>query len=102
MTKAKTKQRDEVRGILAQLSQSGLSQREFAIQEGVPVSTLAYWIRRERLERQLAGETALVAVTTSTEERVEPFVLEVEGVRIEVPRDTTDSEWRNLRAAWVS
>ena len=62
MTKSKTKQLDEVRGILAQLSQSGLSQREFAKREGVALSTLVYWLRRDRLARELAGEPEFVAV----------------------------------------
>ena len=66
MSEKKKPVRPEVRGIVAQFHASGLSQREFAEQEGVPASTLAYWIRRERLERQLRGDTALVAVATGT------------------------------------
>jgi len=56
----------EVRGILAQFHPSGLTQREFVEGEEVPLSTLTYWLRRERLEREIAGETALVAVAETS------------------------------------
>ncbi len=99
----KTKGRKhEVRGILAQFHASGLSQREFAKQQGVSPSTLTYWLRRERLEREIAGETALVAVAEAPSPSTGAFVLEFDGLRIEVPRDASVEEWRRLREAWAS
>ena len=62
MAEKKKAGKQESRGVLAQFHASGLTQRQFAEQEGVPLSTLSYWIRRERLERKVAGETTLVAV----------------------------------------
>lgn len=94
--------RNDVRGILAQLEASGLSQREFGEREGIPSSTLAYWIRRERVEREARGETALVAVSTPTSGGDSVFAVEFDGVRIEVPRNATVEEWRRLREAWAS
>jgi transcriptional regulator with XRE-family HTH domain len=93
--------RQRARGILAQFKESGLSQREFAAQEGVSASTLAYWIRRERLEQEIRGETALVAVSTASPSAM-GFVIEIGEVRIELPRDTTVEEWSRLREAWAS
>ena len=61
MAESRKDRKEEAKGILAQFRASGLSQREFAKQQGVSVSTLTYWLRRERLEREIAGETALVA-----------------------------------------
>jgi len=82
------------------LKESGLSQRQFAKQEGVPASTLAYWLRRDELEEEICGETTLVAVSAASES-TSGFVINVEGVCIELPRDTTVEEWRRLREAWA-
>ena len=90
------------RGILAQYRSSGLTQREFADREGVPLSTLTYWHRRERLERKVAGETTLVAIAEEPKISVTGFILEIGEFRIEVPRDTSVEEWQRLREAWAS
>jgi hypothetical protein len=94
----------EVRGILAQFRASGLTQRAFAKQEGVSLSSLSYWLHKERLEQELGGDTALVAVTEepSTTVSTDGFVLELGELRIEVPRNVTAEEWRRLRDAWAS
>ena len=104
MEQGRSKRRKRARGILAQFKKSGLSQREFAEQEGVSLSTLSYWLRRERLEKELRGETALVAVAPTPVIEVRPglFVLELGGLRLEVPRDVTIEEWRRIREAWAS
>ena len=94
--------KQEVKSILAQFHASGLSQREFAHQKGVAVSTLSTWLRRERLEREVAGETALVAVAETTSGRPDFFAIELGELRIEVPRDVSVEEWRRLREAWAS
>jgi transcriptional regulator with XRE-family HTH domain len=98
----KKSRRQEVRGILAQLEQSGLSQKEFAQREGISTSTLQYWLRRERLEREIAGETTLVAVTAAPSLSTLGFIIEFGDFRIEVPRDASVDEWQRLREAWVS
>ena len=101
MAEKRKDRKHEVRGILAQFHASGLTQCGFAKQEGVSLSTLTYWLRRERLEREIAGETALVAIA-ETPPSTGAFVLEFDGLRIEVPRDASVEEWRRLREAWAS
>ncbi len=95
----KKNRQEEARGILAQFHASGLTQREFAKQQGVPGSTLTYWIRRERLEREISGETALVAVSEAPTGSVTNFILRYGEFRIEVPRDASIEEWQRLREA---
>ncbi len=102
MPRVGEKRREEVRGILAQFRQSGLTQRRFAKQEGVTLSSLVYWLKRERLEQEISGGTALVAVAESEPARSNGFFLDFEGIRIEVPRDVTVDEWKRLRDAWLS
>ena len=102
MAENRTARKPEASGVLAQFHASGLNQREFAEQEGVPLSTLTYWLRRERLEREIAGETALVAVAEEPTSLVTGFVLEFGDLRIEVPRDASVEEWQRLREAWAS
>lgn len=98
------KKRNEVRGILAQLESSGLSQREFAEREGISTSTLAYWIRREKLESKLRQETELVEVAApeAPEDHSTTFTAIFGEVRIEIPRDATAEEWQLLREVWAS
>ncbi len=100
----KNNRRQEVRGILAQLERSGLTQREFAEREGISTSTLQYWLRRERLEREISGETALVAVTPTSPSTLVAvgFIIECGDLRIEVPRDASVEEWQRLREALAS
>ena len=101
MAESKKARTQEVRGILAQFHASALSQREFAKQEGVALSTLTYWLRRERLEREIAGSTALVAVAEAPSPSGGSFILGVGELRIEVPRDVSVEEWQRLREAWA-
>lgn len=89
-------------GILSQYRASGLTQREFAEREGVAISTLSYWLRRERVESELTGDTALVAVTNQTPSSVGAFVLEFGGLRIEVPRDASIEDWQKLKEVWAT
>lgn len=102
MARKKKDRQQKAQGILAQFHASGLSQREFAEQQGVPGSTLAYWIRRERLEAELKGETALVAVTEEPAAEGQAFIVSHGELRIEVPRDASVEDWRRLREAWAS
>lgn len=102
MAQKKSDRKQKPRGILAQFHASGLTQRVFAEQEGVPLSTLTYWLRRERLERKIAGETALVAVAVGPEASVTGFVVEFGEFRIEVPRNASVEEWQRLRQAWTA
>ncbi len=102
MAESKKDRKQEVRGILAQFHASGLSQREFAEQEGVSLSTLTYWLRRERLEREISGETTLVAVSDQPTGSATGFILEFGEFRIEVPRDASVEEWQRLREVWAT
>ncbi len=105
MAERKSDRRPHVRGILAQFHASGFSQREFAEREGVSLSTLTYWLRRERLERKIKvepRETALVAVAETPKVSESCFVVEFGEFRIEVPRDASLEEWQRLRQAWAS
>lgn len=102
MAEKKRAGKRERRGVVAQFHACGLSQREFAEQEGVPPSTLAYWLRRDRLEREIGGDTALVAVTKEPRSSATGFTLEFGEFRIEVPRDASVEDWQRLREAWAS
>ncbi len=90
------------RGILAQYRASGLTQRKFAKQEGVSLSTLTYWLRRERLERKIADDGALVEVAEVPSSSGSSFILQYGEFRIEVPRDASVEEWQRLREALSS
>lgn len=100
--------RKQRQSLIAQLKTSGLSQKEFAEREGVPLSTLTYWMRRERLEAKLSGNTELVAVSDGSSQPAPSlsmnsfFVLECGGFRVEVPRDASVEEWQRLREALIS
>ena len=98
------RKRNEVRGILAQLEASGLSQREFAEREGISASTLAYWIRREKVENKLRQDSELVEVVApaASEDNSATFTAIFGEVRIEIPRDATAEEWQLLREVWAS
>ena len=104
MPKAKEHRRNEVRGILAQFRKSGLTQRAFAKQEGVSLSTPTYWIRRDRLEQEIRGTTSLVEVAPpgpSSPLSSGAFVLDLDGFRLEIPRDVSIEELRRLKEAWA-
>ena len=94
MPRAKDERRNEVHGILAQFQKSGLTQRAFAKQEGVSLSTLTYWIRRDRLEQEIKGTTSLVEVTSPPSPSSGSFVLDLDGFRLEIPRDVSVEELR--------
>ena len=53
----KTARAREMRSMLARLAQSGLTQREFARQEGVPPSTITWWsyVFRHAAEQAVKG-----------------------------------------------
>ena len=94
------------RGLLTELEESGVTQREFAERLGVSLSTLTFWLRKERIERQAhaVGGTELVKVEASlpTQPAAGVFTIEFGEFRIEVPRDTTAEEWKRLREAWTA
>ena len=103
MPRAKEPRRKEVRGILAQFQKSGLTQRAFAEQQCVSLSTLTYWIRRDRMEQEIRGTTSLVEVELpaplSPSSRY--FVVDFDGFRFEIPRDVSVEELRRLKEAWA-
>jgi len=101
MALRKTFARSEIHTILAAYRSGDLSQRAFAAQNGISANTLAFWLRRDRLESKPVGETTLVAVAPSQSLPPDVFILEAVsgGFRVEVPRDATVDEWRRLREA---
>ena len=104
MPRAKEHRRNEVRGILAQFRKSGLTQRAFAKQEGVSLSTLTYWIRRDRLEQEIRDTSSLVEVAPPAPPSPlssGAFVLDLDGFRLEIPRDVSIEELRRLKEAWA-
>ena len=94
------------RGLLAELEESGVTQREFAEQLGVSLSTLTFWLRKERLEQKAAeiGGTQLVRVDPpkSVSSTSEVFAVKFGDICIEVPRDVTTEEWKRLREVWTA
>ena len=90
------------KGLVAEVKESGLSQRAFAEQMGVPFSTLTYWLRKEKLEAELeGGDTTLVSVSEIPPlEPTSNFRLRRGDVSIELPRDTTTEEWQRLLQVW--
>ena len=102
MPRKKQARKQKPASVEAQLQESGLTQRQFAEREGVPLSTLTYWLRRERLERQSREEPTLVAVAELPISPPSSFVVVHGGLRIEVPRDASVEEWARLRQAWIS
>jgi len=42
------KSRDQIRRLLRDYQRSGLTQRQFAAQNGLPISTFTHWLRRAR------------------------------------------------------
>lgn len=96
---AKPRARDEVNVILTQCRASGQPQAKFAESIGVRKSTLAYWIRREKLEA--AGSSKIVAISLrSTPPSSVGFQLEAFGLKLTLPRDVTIEELRRVRQAW--
>ena len=90
-------------GILKSLEESGLTQKEFALREGIAVSTLHYWLRRERLQQKIdEGDTALVAVTEPSTSAANCFTVTKGSLRIEIPRDASVEEWRRVHEALTS
>ena len=74
------------RPIVRRARRSGTSMREFAAQNGINPSTLAWW--NWRLRDNLAeSESAFVEVVVSREE-VRPLRLHVGAVRLDVDADT--------------
>jgi len=97
---AKPRTRDEVEAILAECRASDQPQRKFAETIGIRPSTLAFWIRREKLEA--AKTSAIVAVgPRPAPPRAVGFELEAFGLKLTLPRDVTVEELRRVREAWT-
>lgn len=63
--------------MLASYRRSGLSQKQWCERSGVKLSTLVYWLKRER--EQAAGYSLVAVETTSRETRVR-----INGVELSV------------------
>ena len=86
-TRKKQRSRAEIAAILDRYEASGLTQRAFAKRNRLSVSTLQWWLRRNRTE-QSSKPTTFVPVTiadTATASRLE---LELsDGRRVWIPAD---------------
>lgn len=90
-----SKERDERRAeLLSAFRESSMTQKAFCREHGLPLSTLQYWLNRERKRSRTIGETQLVPVGP-IESAVAPPVLRVvtdSGVSIEIERPVRESE----------
>lgn len=94
-SKRKRRSTRQIRKILDELTESGLSQREFARHHDIPLSTITNWLRKHRQ----VGATALaqqevIPVGTISEP---PVPLEIEFPGGEVLRIGSDCSMQSLR-----
>ena len=73
--------RKESELLLKKYRESGLTQRDWCEQEGINLSALRYWVKRERWEKQ---KCALVPIEVRRPEKFGILKIEVSGIRIQV------------------
>ena len=89
----------EMRALLLDFEQSGLSAKAFALERGITTSLLWYWRRRLRQDAQAVSAARMVPVTIQSEPTpAQDLVLEVQGRRVHVPRDFDADALRRLVA----
>jgi len=95
---AKTKRRyrsaAQIRKILAELRESGLSHREFAVSHNIPLSTLSSWLGKHRREVTTDNSPEVIPVGTVCES---PPPLEIEFPGGEILRIGNGCRSRDLR-----
>jgi hypothetical protein len=80
--------REEANRLAAECEESGLSQREFCEQRGVPLKTLVRYLARYRREQRGKNQTRWVAVEVGAKrgDGAELSIVLTSGRRIEVTR----------------
>lgn len=98
MPKSKRRSRSaaQIRKILTELSESGLSQREFALSRSIPLSTLCSWLRKHRPAIAQAQSPEVIPVGTFFEPAP---VLEIEFPGGEILRLGAGVRGEDLRTA---
>lgn len=94
-TKRKFRSAAQIRKILNELKESGLSQREFALNRNLPLSTLNSWIRKHRPTVTTAESPEIIPVGTIFDP---PPLLEIEFPGGEVLRVGAGCRGENLWA----
>jgi transposase-like protein len=90
--------------LLRRYERSGVSQKQFAREQSVPISTLSYWVRRSRRESEVDAPAAVVEIAprrlraASAGKSIDAAV--AEGVEIRLPNQLelrvlsgTDAQW---------
>ena len=77
-TKRKRRSTTDIRKILQELQESGVSQREFAFKHGIPLSTLCNWLGKHRRAIRTPELPTVIPVGTLPEPQSE-LVIEFPG-----------------------
>jgi len=94
MPKRRFRSTGQIRKILNELTESGLSQREFALKRNIALSTLSSWLRKHRRSDTTAGSAGVIPVGTISDP---PSVLEIEFPGGEVLRIDSGCRSEDLR-----
>lgn len=90
--------------LLRHYERSGVSQKQFAREQDIPISTLSYWVRRTRRESESGAQATVVEIAprrlraASASKRIESAVAERVDIRLpnqlelRVPTGT-DADW---------
>ena len=97
-SKRKFRNKAQIRKILNELKESGLSQREFALKRNIPLSTLSSWLRKGRPAITRPELPEVIPVGTICEA---PSFLEIEFPGGEVLRIYGGCPSQDLRRAVV-
>ena len=92
MTKTERDVRREA--VLQEFRDSGMTQKAFCTDHGLPISTLQYWLGRERNRSIIPNGTELVPVATVSTTSPERLlrVIVGDGVSIEAERPVSEAE----------
>jgi len=92
--KRKFRSAPQIRKILNELKESGLSQREFALKRNIPLSTLSSWLRKDRAAVARPEFPEVIPVGMISEA---PSMLEIEFPGGEVLRICSGCPSQDLR-----
>jgi len=90
--------------LLKRYESSGVSQKQFAREQQIPISTLLYWVRRAGRESAAAARGALIEIpskTLKTASAGKPIEAVAEGVDIRLPNGLELRVTAGTTASWV-
>jgi hypothetical protein len=90
---------EEWRRLVGEWRASGLPGRSFAMARGVNAHTLAWWAWRLRSRARGLAEPTVTFAEVVVAEPARPFIVEVGGVRVQVPAGFDAGELRRLVGA---